>query len=216
MILTVLLGAPGAGKGTVAARVAGPLCARHVSSGAMLRGAVKAGTPAGLAAKAFMNRGELVPDAVLADLIGEMLAGAPAGTRFLLDGYPRNVAQAECLEQLAARQGAVVDCAILLDVPPEVVLDRLGGRRVCPACGANFHVRTLPPRREGRCDACGEALVVRDDDSPETIRKRLEVHERQTAPLAAWYERAGKLRRVDGAAGAEAVAGAVLRLLAGT
>lgn len=216
MILTVLLGAPGAGKGTVAARVAAPLGAHHVSSGAMLRVAVKDGTPAGKVAQACMDRGELVPDAVLADMIDEQLAKAPREARFLLDGYPRNVPQAECLERLAARHGAVVDCAVSLDVPPDVVLDRLGGRRVCPACGANYHVRTLPPRRAGLCDACGAALVTRDDDRPETIRKRLEVYERQTAPLTVWYAQAGKLRRVEGAGPAETVADAVLRLLAGT
>lgn len=214
MTLTVLLGAPGAGKGTVAARVAAPLNARHVSTGAMLRDAVKSGTPAGLLAKGCMDRGELVPDAVLADMIGDLLAAAPKDARFLLDGFPRNVPQAETLEELALAHGARVDCAVSIEVPQEVVLDRLGGRRVCPACGANFHVRTLAPRREGICDSCGAALVVRDDDQPATIRKRLAVYEKQTAPLAAWYEKAGKLRRVDGSGDADAVAESVRRILA--
>jgi len=214
MTLTVLLGAPGAGKGTVAARIAGPLQARHVSTGAMLRDAVKAGTPAGLVAKGNMARGELVPDSVLADMIGELLAAAPADARFLLDGFPRNVPQAEILSELAPRHGAEVDCAVSIEVPQEIILDRLGGRRVCPACGANFHVRTLKPRREGICDSCGAELTVRADDQPDTIRKRLAVYEEQTAPLAAWYEQRGKLRRVDGSADADAVAETVRLALA--
>ena len=206
MDITVLLGAPGAGKGTVAARIAAPLNARHVSTGAMLREAVKAGTPAGLSAKKFMDAGELVPDEVLAAMIGELLDKAPADARFLLDGFPRNVAQAEILDDLAARHGATVARALSIDVTPETVLERLGGRRTCPKCGAGYHVRSLPPKKEGICDACGAALVTRDDDRPETIRHRLSVYKEKTAPLAAWYEKAGKLVHVDGTQDAAAVA----------
>ena len=214
MTLTVLLGAPGAGKGTVAARIAGPLHARHVSTGAMLRDAVKDETPAGLVAKGNMARGELVPNSVLADMIGEMLAAAPADARFLLDGFPRNVPQAEILADLAPQYGAEVDCAVLIEVPQNIILNRLGGRRVCPVCGANFHVRTLKPRREGLCDSCGAELVERMDDQPDTIRKRLAIYEEQTAPLAAWYEHRGMLRRVDGSADADSVAETVRLSLA--
>ena len=177
MDITVLLGAPGAGKGTVAARIAPALNARHVSTGAMLREAVKAGTPAGLSAKAYMDKGELVPDQVLADMIGELLAQAPTVAR-----------------------------ALSVDVTPETVLERLGGRRTCPKCGEGYHVKSLPPKVEGICDKCGAALVVRDDDKPETIRHRLAVYEEKTAPLAAWYEKAGKLVHVDGTQDADAVA----------
>ena len=214
MDITVLLGAPGAGKGTVAARIAAPLNARHVSTGAMLREAVKAGTPAGLSAKKFMDAGELVPDEVLAAMIGELLDKAPADARFLLDGFPRNVAQAEILDDLAARHGATVARALSIDVTPETVLERLGGRRTCPKCGAGYHVRSLPPKKEGICDACGAALVIRDDDRPETIRHRLAVYEEKTAPLAAWYEKAGKLIHVDGTQDADAVARDALAVFA--
>ncbi len=206
MDITVLLGAPGAGKGTVAARIAPALNARHVSTGAMLREAVKAGTPAGLSAKAYMDKGELVPDQVLADMIGELLAQAPADARFLLDGFPRNVAQAEILDDLAARHGTSVARAISIDVTPETVLERLGGRRACPKCGAGYHVKFMPPKKEGICDQCGAELVIRDDDKPETIRHRLAVYEEKTAPLAAWYDKAGKLVHVDGTQDADAVA----------
>ena len=206
MDITVLLGAPGAGKGTVAARIAPTINARHVSTGAMLREAVKAGTPAGLSAKAYMDKGELVPDQVLADMIGELLAQAPADARFLLDGFPRNVAQAETLDRLAAAHGATVARALSVDVTTETVLERLGGRRTCPKCGAGFHVKSLPPKVEGVCDQCGATLVIRDDDRPETIRHRLAVYEEKTAPLAAWYEKAGKLVHVDGTQDADAVA----------
>lgn len=215
MDLTVLLGAPGAGKGTVAARIAAPLNAKHVSTGAMLRDAVKAGTPAGLCAKAYMERGELVPDAVLADMVGDLLAAAPRDARFVLDGFPRNTNQAAMLDTLAARHNARVDLAVCIDVPLDVVLDRLGGRRVCPACGANFHVRTLAPRQAGVCDSCGASLVTRADDQPDTIRNRLAVYEEQTAPLVAWYDRVGKLRRVDGSGDADSVAAAVRRVVEG-
>ncbi len=215
MTLTVLLGAPGAGKGTVAARIAGPLNARHVSTGAMLRDAVREGTRAGVAAKRYMACGELVPDAVIAEMIGDLLTAAPDDARFVLDGFPRNVPQAEILETLASRHRAEVDCAVAIEVPQEILVDRLGGRRVCPACGAVFHVRTLVPRREGLCDSCGADLVVRADDEPETIRKRLAVYEEQTAPLAAWYAAIGRLRRVDGSGDAETVAESVRRVIVG-
>lgn len=206
MDITVLLGAPGAGKGTVAARIAAPLNARHVSTGAMLREAVEAGTPAGLSAKAYMAEGKLVPDEVLADMIRDLLAKTPADARILLDGYPRNTAQAEVLDALAAEHGATVARALSIDVTFDTVLQRLGGRRVCPKCSAGYHIHSLPPKIEGVCDACGAELITREDDKPETIRKRLAVYEEKTAPLAAWYEKAGKLIHVNGAQDADDVA----------
>ncbi len=209
MDITVLLGAPGAGKGTIATRIAEPLGARHVSTGAMLRDALQAGTPAGLAAKTYMERGELVPDDVLARLIEDLLAVSPPDAQFLLDGFPRNPAQARMLDELAARHGSRVDRAVSIDVPEDVILDRLAGRRVCPDCGANYHLRTLPSKREGLCDRCGAALVQRDDDQPETVRKRLAVHARQTAPLIDEYAARGTLLHVDGSGDADQVANAV-------
>ncbi len=215
MKIFVFLGAPGAGKGTVASRIAESGGAIHVSTGAMLREAVRNGTPAGLAAKSYMDQGALVPDSVLVDMIGELLADAPADAELLFDGFPRNVAQAEQLEALVRKHHAQVAQAICLDVPEAVVLRRLGGRRVCPACGAVFHVATLPPKQDGVCDACGGPLVVRDDDKPETIKRRLDVYAAQTEPLIAWYDRAGKLRRVNGAGEVDVTLGLVRGAMAG-
>ena len=204
--IVVFLGAPGAGKGTAAAAVAARTGARHVSTGAMLRDAVARGTPAGLEAKSHMEAGGLVPDEVLYRMIAELLAATPDPATLFFDGFPRNEAQAAKLEELAAANGAAVSSALLLDVSSEALLERLGGRRVCPKCGAGYHVKSLPPKVEGVCDACGAALVTRVDDQPATIAHRLEVYESATAPVIGFYEKAGKLRRVDASGTAEEVA----------
>ncbi|MGI5869772.1 MAG: adenylate kinase [Kiritimatiellia bacterium] len=197
MTIFVFLGAPGAGKGSVAGRIAEQGDATHVSTGNMLRDAVKNGTPAGRAAKAYMDQGALVPDAVLLDMISELLADAPADAVFLFDGFPRTENQAEQLESLVREHDATVAKAICLDVPEATILRRLGGRRVCPGCSKVYHVEGLPPKKAGVCDACGTALIVRDDDKPETIKRRLDVYAAQTRPLVDWYEKIGKLRHVD-------------------
>ena len=207
--IVVFLGAPGAGKGTAAAAVAARTGARHVSTGAMLRDAVARGTPAGLEAKSHMEAGGLVPDEVLYRMVAELLAATPDPATLFFDGFPRNEAQAAKLEELAAANGAAVSSALLLDVSREALLERLGGRRVCPKCGAGYHVKALPPKVEGVCDACGAALVTRVDDQPATIAHRLEVYESATAPVIGFYEKAGKLRRVDASGTAEQVAALV-------
>ena len=207
--IVVFLGAPGAGKGTAAAAVAPKVGARHVSTGAMLRDAVARGTPAGREAKSYMDAGGLVPDAVLYKMISELLAGEKDGATLFFDGFPRNEAQAAELERLAASGGAKVESALLLDVSRETLLARLGGRRVCPKCGAGYHVQSLPPKKDGICDVCGEALVIRADDRPETIAHRLEVYETATAPVIGFYEKAGTLRRVDASGSASEVAALV-------
>lgn len=212
--IDIFLGAPGAGKGTVAGFLAEQGHATHISTGAMLREAVKNGTPAGLAAKSYMDQGALVPDPVLLDMIQELLAATPDGTELLFDGFPRNTSQAEQLDLLAKKQNAQVKCAICLDVPQDVILRRLGGRRCCPACGATFHVDTLPPKQEGICDACGAALIVRNDDKPETIQHRLAVYAAQTEPLIAWYSDRQALRHVDGTGEVSAIAQRVQAALA--
>ena len=211
----IFLGAPGAGKGTAAARVAQKSSALHISTGAMLRDSVKKGTPAGLAAKSYMDKGALVPDQVLVDMIGELLATAPADSIFLFDGFPRNVSQAQQLDSLAEQHRANVKAALCLDVPESILLKRLSGRRVCPACGMGFHVESLPPKQEGICDACHAALIIRADDTPATIKHRLEVYEEQTAPLIAWYEKAGKINHIDGSADADITVGKVLAVMNG-
>ncbi len=207
--IVVFLGAPGAGKGTAAAAVAARTGARHVSTGAMLRDAVARGTPAGLEAKSFMDAGALVPDEVLYRMVSELLAAAPDGSTLFFDGFPRNSAQAEKLRELAAAAAATVDAAVMLDVSEATLVERLGGRRTCPKCGAGYHVKSLPPKVEGVCDKCGAALVTRADDRPETIANRLAVYERSTAPVVGFYEKAGLLKRIDASGPADAVAALV-------
>ena len=175
----------------------------------MLRDAVARGTPAGLEAKSYMEAGGLVPDEVLYRMIAELLAATPDPATLFFDGFPRNEAQAAKLDELAAASGATVSSALLLDVSREALLERLGGRRVCPKCGAGYHVKSLPPKVEGVCDACGAALVTRVDDQPATIAHRLEVYESATAPVIGFYEKAGKLCRVDATGSPEDVAVAV-------
>ena len=200
MEIVILLGAPGSGKGTIASRLAGEDPAvRHVSSGDLLRGAIAAGTPAGVEAKAYMDKGQLVPDALVVAMIGDVIASEKTAETMLLDGFPRNVAQAEALE----RSGAKVRSAVLVDVPDEIIADRIAGRRTCPKCKAGYHVKALPPKVEGICDKCGAALTVRKDDNPETVRDRLVVYHRETEPLVAYYEAKGLLRRIDGDQGPE-------------
>ena len=194
MNVVILLGAPGSGKGTLAVEMAKRLDIAHLSTGDLLRGAVKAGTPAGLEAKAYMEAGNLVPDELIARMVGDYIAENAS----LLDGFPRNVAQADILADLLAKNGVTLRCALLLDVPDEIVVRRISGRRVCPACGAGFNVDTLPPKQEGICDACGAALVIRKDDTPETVRHRLAVYAEQTFPLIAYYRERNLLRTVDG------------------
>lgn len=207
MNIVILLGAPGSGKGTVA----GALAAahdnlKHVSSGDLLRGAVAKGTEAGKQAKSYMESGNLVPDALIATMIKDVVAETTGDVTMLLDGFPRNLAQAEIL----AEMGTPVKSAVLIDVPDEIIQDRIAGRRTCPKCKAGYHVRNLPPKVEGVCDVCGEKLVVRKDDNPETVKDRLVVYHQQTEPLIVYYKDKGLLRTVDGTTGVENVAAAFL------
>jgi len=200
MNIVILLGAPGSGKGTIAGRLASEdVSLKHVSSGDLLRGAVAKGTPAGVEAKAFMDKGQLVPDALIAQMIKDVIAETEGDVTMLLDGFPRNVAQAEILEQT----GAPIRSVVLVDVPDEIIADRIAGRRTCPMCKAGYHVKALPPKVEGICDKCGSELVVRKDDNPDTVKDRLVVYHRETEPLIAFYEKKGLLRRIDGDQGPE-------------
>lgn len=208
--IIIFLGAPGAGKGTAAGAVAPKINARHVSTGAMLRDALARKTPAGLEAKSYMESGGLVPDEVLCKMIGELLAETSDGTTLFFDGFPRTLAQAEALEKLAADNGAVVHNAVLIDAPEAILLERLGGRCVCPKCGAGYHVTNMPPKTAGICDQCGAELVTRADDQPDTIRHRLEVYQSATAPVVGFYRTAGKVVDVDGSKDAATVAEQVL------
>ena len=195
MNMVILLGAPGSGKGTIAGRLAETNAnLKHVSSGDLLRGAVAKGTPAGVEAKGFMERGQLVPDGLIAQMIKDVIAETQGDVTMLLDGFPRNVAQAEMLEAT----GAPIRSVVLVDVPDEIIQDRIAGRRTCPKCKAGYHVTALPPKVAGVCDKCGAELVVRKDDNPDTVKGRLVVYHRETEPLIAFYEAKGLLRKIDG------------------
>lgn len=192
----ILLGAPGAGKGTQASFLAARLGAPHISSGELLRASVRGGNEVGQRAKAYMERGQLVPDEIVVALIEARLR--EGGPRFLLDGFPRTVAQADTLGRTLAALGTEVEGVVSIEVPAEDLVRRLAGRRTCRTCGAMFHVAFDPPRREGRCDKCDGELYQRDDDREETVRARLEVFARETEPLLEYYRARGILHRVDG------------------
>jgi adenylate kinase len=194
----ILLGAPGAGKGTQAERVAEDFNLPLIVTGDLLRAAVQQGTELGRQAKGYMDRGELVPDEVIIGVILERVDAEEARDGFLLDGFPRTVGQAEALEEALGRLDRRLTAALYLDVPDEEVVRRLSGRRMNPRTGRVYHVELDPPRVEGIDDEDGTPLVQRDDDKPETIRRRLEVYHQQTAPLVDFYEERGLLRRVDG------------------
>ena len=211
----ILLGAPGAGKGTLAEGLKRSTDFIHVSTGDMLREQIKAGRPLGLQAKAFMDKGELVPDALIMQIIAERLDGGPAAARYMFDGFPRTTEQARGLEALfAARQGSVRK-VILLEVSREVLVERLAGRRVCKQCAAVYHVRNIPPRQAGICDQCGGPLVQRPDDTEATVLNRLEVFRRQTEGLVAYYTDRGLLARIDAGQPRERALADILTLLPG-
>ncbi len=194
----ILLGPPGAGKGTQAKLLIERLGVPQVSTGDMLRAAVTAGTPLGREAKAFMDRGALVPDAVIIGLVRERLQAADCARGYILDGFPRTVAQAEALEKTLLDLRLTLDHVLCLEVPAEDLVVRIAGRRTCRGCGAMFHVRFSPAKRDGICDACGGETYQRDDDREETVRRRLEVYAQQTEPLVRFYEGRGLLRRIAG------------------
>ena len=212
MNIVILLGAPGSGKGTVAGKLASENAnLKHVSSGDLLRGAVAKGTDAGREAKGYMESGNLVPDALIARMIKDVVAETTGDVTMLLDGFPRNLAQAKILEEM----GAPVKGAILIDVPDAIIQDRIAGRRTCPRCKAGYHVKNLPPKVEGVCDHCGAELVVRKDDNPETVRDRLVVYHRETEPLIAFYRDKGQLKSVVGTDPIDTVAASFLDAMKG-
>jgi adenylate kinase len=194
----ILLGPPGAGKGTQAERLQEDFSLAHISTGDMLRAQVADGTDLGTRAQEYMSAGELVPDEVILGMIGVRISEQDAREGFLLDGFPRNASQADALAATLAESERRLTAALLIEVPDEDVVRRLGGRRVCAKSGHVYHVDFDPPKREGTCDQDGSRLIQRDDDREETIRRRLEVYARQTAPLIEYYDDIGLLRRFDG------------------
>ncbi|ACI22097.1 MULTISPECIES: adenylate kinase [Thermodesulfovibrio] len=209
----VFLGAPGAGKGTQAKRLVEKYGIPQISTGDLLRAAVAAGTPLGKEAKAYMDRGELVPDKVVLGMVKERLSQNDCKKGFILDGFPRNVAQAEALDKMLSEMNMPLDLALNLDVPFDDLMKRLTGRRTCKSCGQMYNVYYSPSKVEGKCDKCGGELFQRDDDKEETIRKRLEVYRAQTEPLIDYYSKKGILKSVSGTGSIDEIFNSICAIL---
>lgn len=209
----ILLGPPGAGKGTQAQKIVEYFHIPQISTGDILRSAVKEGTPLGREAKSFMDRGQLVPDEVVIGIIDERLRESDCHQGFILDGFPRNISQADALQSLLAKMGKSIDHVINIEVDSEELVRRLTGRRTCKNCGAMFHILFQPPKEEGRCDRCGGPLYQRTDDNEETIRNRLREYENQTTPLIDYYQKKKLLRSIHGVGGADEIFERILRQL---
>ena len=205
----ILLGPPGAGKGTQAEILNKKLDVPTISTGNILRAAVKNGTPVGLRAKEYMDAGKLVPDEVIIGVITERLAEPDCQKGFILDGVPRTIPQAEALE----KAGITFDAVVSLEISDEEIVERMGGRRVCTKCGAPYHIKNLPPKTEGVCDACGGKLEARADDKPEVVRDRLTVYHKETAPLKDFYAERGLLKSVENQPTVNGTTDAILRAL---
>lgn len=205
----ILLGAPGAGKGTQAEILSRMLGIPTISTGNILRAAIKNGTPVGLKAEAYINAGQLVPDDVIIGIIKERLAEPDCGNGYILDGVPRTIPQAEAMEAM----GITIDCALSIEVEDDVIVKRMSGRRTCKDCSATFHIESNPPKVEGKCDLCGGELTIRKDDAEETVMARLETYHRETEPLKAFYETRGLLKTVENQPSIEATTAAIKREL---
>lgn len=194
----VMLGAPGAGKGTQAAMICEKYQIPHISTGDIFRSNIKNGTELGKKAKEYMDQGKLVPDELTIQLLLDRVAKEDCAAGYVLDGFPRTIPQAKVLTEALAKTGEKVDYAVNVDVPDANIVHRMSGRRSCPKCGASYHTEYIPPKAEGICDACGSDLIQREDDKAETVQNRLAVYHDQTQPLIDYYEKAGVLRTVDG------------------
>ncbi len=209
----IMLGAPGAGKGTQAKKIAEKYSVPHISTGDIFRANIKNGTELGTKAKAYMDKGLLVPDELTCDLVVDRIKQADCANGYILDGFPRTIPQAEALDQALKAMGEKIDYAIDVDVPDSNIVNRMSGRRACVGCGATYHIVYNAPKTEGICDACGEKLILRDDDKPETVQKRLSVYHDQTQPLIDYYQAAGVLKTVDGTVDMEDVFTAIVDIL---
>ena len=190
----IMLGAPGAGKGTQAKKIAEKYHIPHISTGDIFRANIKNGTELGKKAKTYMDQGLLVPDELTVDLVIDRVGQDDCKDGYILDGFPRTIPQAECLDAALEKRGEKVDFAIDVEVPDENIVNRMSGRRACVGCGATYHIKYNPTKVDGVCDACGEKLVLRDDDKPETVQKRLGVYHDQTQPLIDYYTKSGVLK----------------------
>ena len=205
----ILLGAPGAGKGTQAENISKKYNIPSISTGDMIRAAIKSGSELGQQVKSFTDAGKLVPDATVIAIIKERLTKDDCKNGFILDGFPRTIPQAEALDKM----GVIIDKVVDIDVPDENIVNRMSGRRVCKACGSSYHIENKKPKVEGVCDACGGELQIRKDDAPETVLDRLNVYHEQTEPLKDFYAKCGKLRSVEGTAPITEITEAILKVL---
>ena len=208
-----MLGAPGAGKGTQAKKIAAKYGIPHISTGDIFRANIKEGTELGKKAKTYMDQGLLVPDELVVDLVVDRLHQDDCKKGYVLDGFPRTIPQAESLDAALEKTGEKMEYAIDVNVPDENIINRMGGRRACVGCGATYHIVYNPTKVEGICDACGEKLILRDDDKPETVQKRLGVYHEQTQPLIDYYTKAGILKEVDGTVDMEEVFQNIVQIL---
>ncbi len=209
----ILLGPPGAGKGTQAVRIIEKYGIPHISTGDIFRKNIKEGTALGKKAQEYMNKGELVPDSLVIEIALDRLKEDDCKNGFLLDGFPRTVEQAEALDAFLAEEGKKVDHVIDMYVDKEILMDRLVTRRVCKTCGATYNIKGMPPKKEGECDKCGGELYQRADDTEETVNNRIDVYNSQTKPLLAYYEKAGNISHFDGAMGFEKLFAEIVKLL---
>lgn len=199
----ILLGPPGAGKGTQAAKIIEKYNIPHISTGDIFRKNISEGTDLGMKAKAYMDRGELVPDSLVIEIATDRLTEDDCKDGFLLDGFPRTVEQAVALDAFLRERGKKIDHVLDIDVPKEELIERIIGRRICKSCGASYHVKNLPPKVEGVCDKCSGELIQRADDTEETVVNRIEVYNRQTKPLLNYYDQVGNIAHLDGSIGLE-------------
>ena len=209
----IMLGAPGAGKGTQAKQIADKYSIPHISTGDIFRANIKNGTELGKKAKQYMDQGALVPDELTCDLVMDRIQQDDCKNGFVLDGFPRTIPQAEALDKALAELGQKMDYAIDVDVPDENIVNRMSGRRACLNCGATYHLISIPPKVEGICDRCGSEIVLREDDKPETVQKRLKVYHEQTQPLIDYYKNQGILKSVDGTQPMDEVFKAIVTIL---
>lgn len=209
----IMLGAPGAGKGTQAKKIAEKYGIPHISTGDIFRANIKAGTELGKKAKTYMDQGALVPDELVVDLVVDRVGQEDAKNGYVLDGFPRTIPQAEALDKALNAIGEKMDYAINVEVPDENIINRMSGRRACVDCGGTYHIKYNPTKVENICDACGGKLILRDDDKPETVQNRLEVYHKQTQPLIEYYSKQGIMKEVDGTVDMEDVFKAIVEIL---
>ena len=209
----IMLGAPGAGKGTQADKICAKYNIPHISTGDIFRANIKNNTELGQKAKSYMDQGLLVPDELVVDLVVDRVKAEDCQNGYVLDGFPRTIPQAEVLDKALTELGDKIDYAINVDVPDENIVKRMGGRRACLACGATYHIEHIPPKTEGICDRCGQELILRDDDKAETVMNRLQVYHDQTQPLIDFYNAKGVLKEVDGTVDMKEVFNAIVAIL---